>query len=51
VFWHVRDSKWQAKIKVNGKDIDLGRFEKLEDAAEARRVATVQYGYHPNHGR
>ena len=35
--------KWVPKIKVNYKDIFLGRFEKLEDAVIARTEAERKY--------
>jgi hypothetical protein len=42
---------WQASVKVGGRNIYLGRFVQLEDAALARRAAEAAYGFHPNHGR
>lgn len=33
VTWDKYRQKWQARIKVNGKLLDLGRFETAEDAA------------------
>lgn len=44
-------NRWVATIRTNGKQIDLGRFINLEDAASCRRKAEQEYGYHPNHGR
>ena len=38
-------------IKVNRKDIYLGRFDKFEDAVAARKKAERKHGFHPNHGR
>ena len=38
VSWFKRDSKWRAKIKVNGVDIHLGYFDKIEDAILARQT-------------
>jgi hypothetical protein len=34
VNWH--NSKWRAQIRHNGKKIDIGHFDKIEDAVEAR---------------
>lgn len=36
-------NKWQAKIQVNGKTKYLGRYNTLEEAAEARRQAEIEY--------
>lgn len=33
--WRKRRKKWQAQIKVNGKTIHLGHFEKEDDARNA----------------
>lgn len=44
-------SKWRAYIRSDGKNIHLGVFGTIEEAAEARRKASEKYGYHPNHGR
>jgi len=43
--------KWRAGIRYNGKDIFLGQYYIIEEAANARRAAEVEYGYHANHGR
>lgn len=51
VGWCKQSGKWRARIRVGGKQISLGKFESLEDAAAVRKVAERRYGYHPNHGR
>jgi hypothetical protein len=43
--------KWVAKIGSVDKNVHLGSFENKEDAIEARRIAEINYNYHPNHGR
>lgn len=48
VAWHV--GKWRVKIHFNGKDIYLGRYSSLSEAAKVRKCADVKYGYHKNHG-
>lgn len=35
--------KYRARIMVHGKEIYLGRFEKLEDALSARKDAEILY--------
>lgn len=42
--------KFNATIMVNRKQISLGTYETLEEAAAARKVADKTYGFHVNHG-
>lgn len=35
--------KFRARIMVNGKEIRLGNYEKIEDAIEARKKAELKY--------
>lgn len=39
-----------AFIMVNRKQISLGTYDVLEDAAAARKAADISYGFHANHG-
>jgi len=50
VHWAKDRNKWMAKIRVAGKYINLGRFDSLSDAVNARKNAEVKYGFHSNHG-
>ena len=50
VYWHERDSKWVARIKINGKLKHLGYFTDIDEAIIARKKANIEFGYHPNHG-
>lgn len=43
VSWDNQRQKWFAKIEVNRKQIALGRYDRLEDAVEARRRAEAQH--------
>lgn len=43
VAWQPGESRWIAKIKVEGKTIYLGRHHKIEDAANARKSAELRY--------
>jgi len=43
VAWYIRDQKWRARIKVNGKTIHLGLFTNKQDAIEARRLAEAKH--------
>lgn len=45
VYWHSRDMVWNAYIRREGKQTYLGKYEKYEDAVEARRKAEIEvYG-------
>ena len=50
-YFHKRDQKWIAQIKVDGKLIFLGYFGTFEEAVAARKSAESFYGFHENHGR
>ena|SRR3990167_5147696 len=43
VTWDRFRNKWHAKIKVNYKDIFLGRFKNFDDAIKARKDAEKKY--------
>ena len=43
--------KWVARIAANGKYLNLGRFDCIDAASDARKRAEKRYGYHANHGR
>jgi HNH endonuclease len=44
VFWVKEKRKWKAKITVNGSEIFLGYFFKIESAITARIEAEKEYG-------
>jgi hypothetical protein len=43
VSFDAANNKWRACIKVDGRQINLGRFRSIDDAAEVRRKAEMQY--------
>ena len=51
VIWDASRLKWKAQIRVNGKQINLGRFDDLDEAIKARRDASSKHNFHENHGR
>ena len=51
VYWEENHNKWRARIRVNGKQLHLGRFDEKAKAIEARKKAERDYGFHQNHGR
>lgn len=51
VNWCKQTSKWRAEIMIKGKKKCLGRYEKIEEAADARSLAENKYGFHENHGK
>lgn len=50
VTWKTHDSKWVAQIKVDGRNIYLGRYTDFDEAVRARSLAERRYGFHENHG-
>lgn len=51
VYQRNGSGKWYAVITTCGTSIQLGTFDKKEDAIKARRAAERKYGFHRNHGR
>lgn len=51
VTWDASRNKWAARIKVNSRHINLGRYAEFNDAVAARKQAELDHGFHPNHGR
>jgi len=43
VYWHRRDKKWRAQIVLNGKNIHLGYFVSIEEAAAAYDAAALEF--------
>lgn len=43
VNWDKSRQKWQASLRFQGKKISLGRYEKFEDAVEAREKGEKKY--------
>lgn len=43
VNWSKQNNKWLARIQVDGKHIYLGYYNTLEEAAEVRRQAEIEY--------
>jgi hypothetical protein len=48
---YKRGAKWWARISVDSKYISLGMYDTVEQAAQARKQAEIDHGYHENHGR
>lgn len=51
VRWHDKAKRWNAYITIDKRQINLGYFDRIEDARACRQAANAQYGFHPNHGR
>lgn len=43
VSWYKRDQKWHAQIMVNRKQIHLGYFDNIFDAAKEYNLAAIKY--------
>lgn len=50
VWWHRKNKKWCAEIKVDGKKVSLGCFFDKSLATKARLNAIDKYNFHKNHG-
>lgn len=50
VSMHNLTQKWSAYIKVNGKQIHLGLFKTIAEAATARSDALARHGFAKRHG-
>lgn len=42
--------RWGAHMQVNGRNITIGTFDTIEEAAAARSEAQRDFGFHKNHG-
>lgn len=42
--------KWKAAIQIDGRTINLGRFNTFSAAVQIRKDAEVSFGFHKNHG-
>ena len=51
VHWHSFSNKWRADITVNRKKKTIGYFDCKQDAIAARKIASVENGFHANHGK
>lgn len=51
VCWNKGQGKWQANIRINGINHNLGLFESFDLAVAARKEAEADGGFHPNHGK
>lgn len=51
VHWSTHRNKWCATGRLDNKTVNLGRYDRLQDAVEAREIWAREHGFHPNHGR
>lgn len=45
-----RNRGWVAKIRVDGRQVHLGTFDTIEEAASARAMANHRFGFSTRHG-
>jgi len=50
VFWVPQHQYWLAYINYQGKRKNLGCYIRKDEAISVRKLAEVEYGFHPNHG-
>ena len=51
VNWHKSAKKWQARaVDLNGKRIDLGRYDNIEDAIAVRKKYEKEFKYFEHRG-
>lgn len=51
VWWHKQSKRWEAACRVSGKQVTIGRYERVEDAVEAvKQFREQQHGQYANHG-
>lgn len=51
VWWHKQSNRWEAGCRANGKQVTIGRYERIEDAVEAvKQFREQQHGQYANHG-
>ena len=41
----IGGNEWLANMQIEGKFMNLGRFKKIEDAIECRRLAELEFNY------
>ena len=51
VSFNKRAKKYEAYVKVDYKQIHLGYFKNVEEAAKAAKEGREHYGFHVNHGQ
>jgi hypothetical protein len=47
VSWNKNTNRWRATIRINGRQLHLGLFDDLENAARAREAAELKHFKHP----
>lgn len=48
--YRTRHGRWQASLRINGRQIHIGHYRTAEDAADARRAAQNEHGFTRRHG-
>ena len=46
----IYKNKYRARIRVDGIRKSLGVYDTAEEAAVARKIASINHNFHPNHG-
>ena len=51
VCWQKKNKAWRVRISQDAASVDLGNYKDKDEAIRVRKLAEIEYGYHPNHGR
>ena len=44
-------NKWRVRVRIDGKLLNFGTYDNIEDAVRVRNEVYIEYGFHPNHGK
>ena len=50
VSWDKLNNKWLVRVRINGKDTNLGRYADFDEAVAVRKTANIKHNFHKNHG-
>jgi hypothetical protein len=51
VFYHEKQKRYHANVRIDGKSLHLGSYEEIERAKFARSIAEKVLGFSERHGK